>query len=113
VRVPIPAYPVPGYWRDTSAVRPAWVTGRKLPPRPLVRVVFFPFEAEHVVTQQDERVGAGACAGDMTVVVDIPGRDQRGDVSGTQLVQLSQEVADGAGKSAGAHLTTLMGTARG
>lgn len=37
-----------------SAVRPAWITGCKRPPRPLLGVVLLPFEVVHVVTQQDE-----------------------------------------------------------
>ena len=43
-----------GTGQETSAVRPAWITGRKLPPRPLLGVVLLPFEQEHVVTQQDQ-----------------------------------------------------------
>jgi hypothetical protein len=39
---------------DRSAVRPAWITGCKLPPRPLLGVVLVPFEEVHVVTQEDE-----------------------------------------------------------
>ena len=60
-----------------SAVRPAWVTGCKRLPCPLLGVVLFPLEEVHVVTQEDERVGAGTCAEDMAVVVDVAGRDQR------------------------------------
>ena len=40
--------------RPRSAVRPAWITRCKLPPRPLLWVVLFPFEDVHVVTQEDE-----------------------------------------------------------
>ena len=48
--------------------------GRKLPPRPLLQVVFLPFEQEHVVTQEDAaRARGGTAAGDMTMVVDVPG----------------------------------------
>jgi len=35
-------------------VRLAWITGGKLPPCPLLRVVLFPFEEVHVVPQEDE-----------------------------------------------------------
>ncbi len=62
-------------------MRPPWITGRKLPPRPLLGIVFFSFEEQHVISQQDERVRAGTRAGDMTVVVDVSGRDQRRHVT--------------------------------
>ncbi len=39
---------------ERSAVRPAWITGGELPPRPPLGVVLFPFEEVHVVTQEDE-----------------------------------------------------------
>ena len=40
------AEPIPGPpgAAETSAVRPAWITGGKLPPRPLPGVVLFPFD---------------------------------------------------------------------
>src|SRR5260370_1827998 len=60
-----------------SAVRPARVTGRKPPPRAPFRIVFFAFEQEHLITQKDDRIGAGASAGDMTMIVHILRRDQR------------------------------------
>ncbi len=51
-RFPLPRGAV---WRwEVLAVRPAWITGCKLPPRPLPGVVLFPWEEVHVVTQQDE-----------------------------------------------------------
>jgi len=57
-------------------MRPAWITGRKVPPRPLVGVVLFSFEDVHVVTQEDERVRAGTRAEDVAVVVDVAGWGQ-------------------------------------
>src|SRR4029077_10370173 len=63
-----------------SAMGPAWITGRKVPPRPLLGVVLFPFEHVHVVTQEDERVRTGTRAEDMAMVVDVAGRGQGGDV---------------------------------
>jgi hypothetical protein len=39
---------------ERSAVRPAFITGYERPPGPVLGVVLFPFEAVHVVTQQDE-----------------------------------------------------------
>jgi hypothetical protein len=47
-------FPSPGTAAERSAVRPAWITGCKLPPRPLLGVVLAPFEEVHVVTQEDE-----------------------------------------------------------
>src|SRR6478609_9431401 len=64
-----------------SAMGPAWITGRKGPPRPLVGVVLFPFEDVHVVTQEDERVRTGTRAEDMAMVVDVAGRGKGGDVT--------------------------------
>jgi hypothetical protein len=54
----------------------AWITGCELPPGPLLGVVLFPFKDVHVVTQEDERVRAGARAEDMAVIVDVAGRGQ-------------------------------------
>jgi hypothetical protein len=69
-------------------VRPAFITGCKRPPGPLLGVVLFPFEEVHFrskrymfVTQQDERVRAGTRAENMAVVVDVAGRSQRRDVT--------------------------------
>ena len=64
-----------------SAVRPAFITGGKLPPCPLLGVILFPFVQVHVVAQQDERVGAGTRAEDMTMVVDVTGWGQCRDVT--------------------------------
>ena len=36
-----------------------------------------PPSANREATQQDERVGAGTSAGDMTMVMHVPGRDRR------------------------------------
>ena len=63
---------------------PAWITGRKVPPRPLVGVVLFSFEDVHVVTKEDERVRAGTGTGDMTMVVHVVGRDQRHRITAAQ-----------------------------
>ena len=60
---------------------PAWITGCKLPPGPLLGVVLFPFKDVHVVTQQDQRVRTGTRAEDMAVIVDVAGRGQRRDVT--------------------------------
>src|SRR6266851_1685442 len=68
----------------TSAVRPARVTGRKPPPRSPFRIVFFALEQEHLITQKDDRIGAGASAGDMTMVVHILRRDQRRHITAPQ-----------------------------
>jgi hypothetical protein len=62
-------------------VRPSWITGCKLPPRPLLGVVLFPFEEIHVITQQDKWVGARTGAGDVAMVVDVAGRSQGCDVT--------------------------------
>jgi hypothetical protein len=60
---------------------PAWITGRKVPPRPLVGVVLFSFEDVHVVTKEDERVRAGTRAEDVAMVVDVAGWGQGCDVT--------------------------------
>jgi hypothetical protein len=39
---------------ELLAVRLAWVTGGKLPPRSLTGIVFLPVEEVHVVAQEDE-----------------------------------------------------------
>jgi hypothetical protein len=41
-------------------------------------------EQEHVITEENERVGAGTRAGNVTVVMHVPGRDQRRDVTAVQ-----------------------------
>jgi hypothetical protein len=64
------------------AVRTAWIAGGKRPPDPFARVVFLPFVEVHVVTQENERVGAGTCAEDMAMVVDVAGRGPTCSMSG-------------------------------
>jgi len=39
---------------EILAVRLAWITGYKLPPRSLPGIVFLPVEEVHVVGQEDE-----------------------------------------------------------
>src|SRR5580692_7198492 len=58
------------------AVVPAWTTGRERTPGSSLGIVFLPVEQQHVVTQQDQRVGARTRSGDMAMVVHVPGRDQ-------------------------------------
>ena len=73
-----------------SAIRPARITWSKRAPGPLPRIVFLAGEQEHVITEEDQRVGAGTGAGDMTVVVHVPGRDQRRHLTGDQGALFSQ-----------------------
>jgi len=60
---------------------PAWITGRKVPPRPPLGVVLLPFKRYMVVTQEDERVRTGTRAEDMAMAVDVAGRDQCRDIA--------------------------------
>jgi uncharacterized protein YcfJ len=90
------------------AVRPARVTRREPPPRPLLRVVFLALEQQHVVAQQDQRIRAGAGAGDVAVVVHVAGRDQRRHIAAVQGA-LVRETQLGAAAGMADYVPVLMG----
>jgi hypothetical protein len=75
---------------DRSAVRPAWITGCKLPPRPLPGVVLVPFEQVHVVTQEN-----ASSSGDGPLLKDIdrPRNHQSQDHEGAERLHSHDQFA--------------------
>jgi len=73
-----------------SAVRLAWICGRKQPPGPLLQIELFPFEQQLVITEQDERIRARTGTGHMAMAVHIAWRDQCHHVAAAQGALVSE-----------------------
>lgn len=94
----------------SSAVRPALGPAGKPAPRAPGRVVFLASEPEHVITQEDERVGLGPCCHPARIRLDWPPTRRRQARSAGRCPIFGSEM--GAAKLSQAASDTVIGTVR-